>query len=355
MGDVDADLSSPSTSSSSPCLIIMELAPLTREAVIQALKGQTLRVPNLKRLLSFPSQPERNPLYPSVRTQATEIIRELTLTQPFLEKRLKDDLGLLTCLWYPTAPLDRLETLVLFTVWLVCWDDAIDANDSDLAQDYDQTEAWRETTLQVAQMALGLGDSAQTIQTNPLNSLLIQTAGHMRTSMTVNQRESFFAELAFFVRSCGKEQRMQLQGVIPSYDSYMDFRLGTVGGGLLCSAIEFAVGETFPRSLVLSPEAQTIRTQVSVCIALLNDILSLKKELRTGCAINAVATLLTPENTLCDVVEDISRRLKSAVKELDEAAETLCNVTKTNRELNQNAIKYIDSCKAILVGTLEFT
>ncbi|KAI9171360.1 Presilphiperfolan-8-beta-ol synthase [Paramyrothecium foliicola] len=336
---------------------------LSQSEVIAALKGHTLRVPDLtKHFQSWP--PARtNPRYPELRDVVDRTIRQIAVTQAHVERRLRDDIALLTCLWFPDAEWRELEALGLFAVWLICWDDTVDANEGDLAGNFASAEAWRQATLLIAQQSLGLGDQtmeekeADKADIDALNAVL-RDFGHrlMGSGASLAQRQGYFDELAFFISSCATEQKMRLAGRVPRYDAYMDVRLGTIGGALLCSLLDFADKRHTPTGQIMRSEhGAALRKQASTLLSLLNDVLSLKKELSTDCVINAVASLLTPGKTLNDVVGEVYEKMGQSVVVFDAAAAALLDEVRGNGELEHAARRYADECRCIVTGTLEFT
>jgi hypothetical protein len=171
-------------------------------AVVRALRGQTLRVPNLKAVFGGWPAAQQNPLYASVAQPAvTEVIDRVAASQPTAAGRREDDIALLVSLWYPDikggsrghgtgggdsdtdfdtdsdgeAAAAVLRNLAAFAVWLVCWDDEVDADDGgDLAGDFARAESWRQRTLTVLERALSRDeDGEEEEELDALNGVLV--------------------------------------------------------------------------------------------------------------------------------------------------------------------------------------
>ena len=335
----------------------MAPAPLSHETIIANLKGKTLRIPPITVALSSWPAVKTNPSYVQIDTLTASTIQKIAEKQPLAEKRLKDNIGMLACEWYPAAPQDRMETIALFTTWVVCWDDSVDADEGDLADDFEAAERWRSKTLQIAKRGLGLApsdDEVQQVLDDPLEHLLATLTGRMSTGASESLRKHIYAELEEFVKGCAMEQRLKLDKVVPDYETYTDIRLGTVGGGILCAIVEYSHGSELPESIRYSTEAKAMRRCVGTCLFLLNDLLSLKKELRSDCVINAVSALLEPGMALDAVVEEVMQRFRNAVNEYNEAAAGLLTQAE-NQEVEGIAKRYVDGCTAIVTGGLDFT
>jgi hypothetical protein len=330
-------------------------AALSHDEIISRLCGETLHIPDLTLVFAHWPSASTNPHYQALRNTVEKAITSISSTRPASQRRQNDDLALLTSLWYPAAAPDKLETLALYTVWLVCWDDEVDANEGDLAGDFAKAEAWRNETVQVLKTALGLSKDAAVFGVQDQLHNIISTVGkELQESYTVDQGQHVFHKIALFVRSCATEQRLRLEKIVPDYDSYMSMRVETVGGDTLCSLIEFSHGEQALSHLGNSLARQELDKQVSILLSLLNDLLSLKKELRTECVINAVTALLTEEKDLESVVAEVVVKMKDAVGVFDRTAEGLESSLESD-SARQAARRYVDGCRSIVTGTLEFT
>ncbi|KAF7549695.1 hypothetical protein G7046_g8260 [Stylonectria norvegica] len=331
----------------------MKAARLNQDAIVASLRGQTLRVPDLTAVLVAWPPAQSNPHYAAVAPLVDGAIDAIAATQPLVAKRKNDDITLLAALWFPQAPPQTLHVLGLFAVWLVCWDDTVDANEGDLAGDLEGAEAWRARTLAVIKSTLHLDGASDVGDVDAINAAFQAFADGYTPSSSVAQRQRLFSQLQAFIQGCAIEQKLRLEHTVPGYDSYMEFRQSTVGGGTLCSLVEHANQEELPPSIAESAEVRALRTQVCVMLSLINDLLSLKKELRTDCVINAVAALLTPEKDLADVVSELVEKLDQAMKAFDAAAVGL--LERVAGEDEGVIQRYIYGCCSIVTGTLEFT
>ncbi|CAM1506996.1 Fc.00g066370.m01.CDS01 [Cosmosporella sp. VM-42] len=340
----------------------VKLAPMKQHAVLARLIGHTFAIPNLKRL--FVTWPEvlTNPHYRSIVPLVNQALDRISAKLPLLAKRKKDDIALLTALWYPHAEKEVLQTLALFAVWLVCWDDIVDGNEGDLSADLERANTWRDTTVDTMKIALGtdvFGEpkGEEEGDADDVNLILQDFGERYRKTAPVEQCTRLFAELCSFVKGCGIEQRIRLEGQVPTYKFYMTFRLQTVGGGPLCSLVEYATQERLPPSIHDSKYRKWLWDQVCVLLALINDLLSLKKEVAAGCVVNAVATLFTSKKHVGDVGIEVEEKMEKAVEDFEHAAEGLLGIkaVKEDEELKGVVTRYIDGCRSIVTGTLEFT
>ncbi|OAQ72351.1 terpene synthase family, metal binding domain-containing protein [Pochonia chlamydosporia 170] len=326
--------------------------------IIASLKGRTLHIPNLQSVFqqhSWPSSPA-NPSYAHIAPLVDTTLRQLSSSNASIGKRLNDNLALFTSLWYPTAQKEQLEALALFTVWLICWDDEIDSDEGSQSDNFEKAQQWRQQTLATFKAVLNLSqEDTLPREQDAVNSVLIDFRNRISGEFSQSQRKHVFQHVDYYISCCAREQEFRLGRQIPDFETYMSFREGTVACAMLCSFVDFAQQIHLPGEVAASPERKVLERQVAILSGLVNDLLSFKKELREECVINAVASLITSGSgrTLDDVVVEIVRKMEDAVEVFDEAAgKLLCRVDGAARDLTRD---YINGCRKIVTGSLEFT
>ncbi|KAF4958187.1 hypothetical protein FSARC_11071 [Fusarium sarcochroum] len=321
----------------------MKYSQLNQAAIVNALRGQTLRVPNLYTIFRSWPKPEvqLNRHHEHIKPIVDQGVDRMAVTYPLISRRKKDDIARLASLWYPQASKPHIETLALYTTWLVCWDDAVDANEGDLAGDFARAERWRRQTLQMVREALAIDENGthEAEDGDPINGVFRDFGSQFCVTALVDQRRLLHDDIRLFIESCAIEQELRLADRIPDFESYMKMRIGTVGGRMLCSLVPYATQERLSAAVASAPEIYQMWTQ----------------ELRTDCVINAVAAIMEPGMTLEEVVVELEHRMRLAVQEFNDAADKLLKMTESNKELQQTIGRYIDGCRTVVTGTLEFT
>ncbi|KAK3402398.1 hypothetical protein B0T20DRAFT_404235 [Sordaria brevicollis] len=131
---------------------------LTTAGLYAALKGQTLRFPSLDSILSpFPT--ELSPHYDQLKHIVDMIIEDQIDEEEVKEKARKIDVALLAAYWYPHSPLERLETISYFLLWIFLWDDAAEES-ATIDLDADSTTTLNERALEYVAYHLGLDHRA---------------------------------------------------------------------------------------------------------------------------------------------------------------------------------------------------
>ncbi|KAF4950669.1 hypothetical protein FGADI_8073 [Fusarium gaditjirri] len=336
----------------------MKYSHLTQAAVVDALRGQTLPIPNLHNFFRFWSNPQGqlNRHHEHVTPIVNRAVERMATAYPLIARRKKDNIASLACSLYPQAGKRHIEALTLFTTWLVCWDDAVDANEGDLAGDFMRAERWRGQTMRMVREALAVDEmNTSEADDDPINGVFREFGARFCRTAPRDQRRLLHDEIQFFINSCAAEQELRLSSQIPDYEPYMKMRVGTVGGRMLCSLVPYAMDERLPGALSSAPEIVYLWTQVSILQSLMNDMLSLKKELRTDCVINAVAAIMEPGMSLDVVVAKLEERLKMAVNNFDDAANMLLQKTEFQEQTHPIVERYVDGCRSIVTGTLRFS
>lgn len=337
----------------------MKSSRLNQAAIVDALRGQTLQISNLHNFFCGWPNPrgQLNRHHEHVTPIVNRAVERMATAYPLIARRKKDDIASLACSLYPQARRRQIEALTLYTTWLVCWDDAVDANESDLAGDFMRAERWREQTMRMVREALAVDEmsTSEAADDDPISGVFREFGGRFCQTAPRDQRRLLYDEIQFFINSCAAEQRLRLASRIPDCEPYMKMRIGTVGGRMLCSLVPYATDERLPGALSSAPEVVHLWTQVSILQSLMNDMLSLKKELRTDCVINAVAAIMEPGMSLDVVVAKLEERMKMAVNNFDDAANMLLHKTEFQEQTHPIVKRYVGGCRSIVTGTLRFT
>ncbi|CVK83843.1 related to terpene synthase [Fusarium mangiferae] len=337
----------------------MKYSRLNQAAIVDALRGQTLQIPNIHNFFcGWPNpQGQLNRHHEHVMPIVNRAVERMATAYPLIAHRKKDDIASLACSLYPQARRWQIEALTLYTTWLVCWDDAVDANEGDLAGDFMRAERWREQTMRMVREALAVDEmsTSEAADDDPINGVFREFGARFCQTAPRDQRRLLYDEIQFFINSCAAEQKLCLASRVPDYEPYMKMRIGTVGGRMLCSLVPYATDERLPGASSPAPEVVHLWTQVSILQSLMNDMLSLKKELQTDCVINAVAAIMEPGMSLDVVVAKLEERMKMAVNNYDDAANMLLHKTEFQGQTHPIVKRYVDGCRSIVTGTLRFT
>lgn len=139
------------------------------------------------------------------------------------------DFALFNFLWYPaTEDYEVLWTASLLTLWLFIWDDHVDSNEGDLAQDFERACVWRKVTVATAKRVLGLDNQMGEGDIDVEGPMVVLKEFGRLAGKRLNkeQMERMYEEIVLFVDSAEAEQEQRLRGYIPeSHDEYIEQRL----------------------------------------------------------------------------------------------------------------------------------
>ncbi|KAJ0327847.1 hypothetical protein COL5a_005432 [Colletotrichum fioriniae] len=330
------------------------------QAVVKALKGKTLHVPNLYSIFKGWPVKKTNPHYKRIIPIVEEAFDRLIKSPPLREKYREANYARFVSLYYPHPDWEQVQTLALYIIWLFCWDDAIDQQGSDdLSNDLLRAKTRHDNTMIVLEHVLGLGlNDGSCIQYDHANTELKAIGAQLRKAYTHEQRQTFMTQMKRYINNCHKEQAMRLQGELPDLQAYSELRHGTAAVWTLCALIEYGLAENMPEHIRYMKEVQTIWEETSRGIWITNDILSLKKEIPHDAAkaesvVNAVPILMGEGKSLQQAVDALLTELQDSVAIFELAASVL---EEAAGEKNQGIIrKYCDACRCMVTGSVQFT
>ncbi|KAH8649891.1 isoprenoid synthase domain-containing protein [Xylariales sp. PMI_506] len=298
----------------------------SREDIVDSIKGQTLRLPDIERL--FEGWPRvLNPHQHLVSDVVNDVLERYTVSPTALAKLTKNRLDHLLAVWYPFASPERLEELAYFVCWMFILDDEVDiisaAGKDNEAAFY---HIWHET-LRVSSesCALNEADDSKPWRKSEFESVeSFRGIGQwLKTRYTVEQRQRFWDEIQKTSESYVKEQRIRKLQEIPQYDAYCDYRYGSCCMAQVVSMIEYANESQIPADIMESPEMKAVWAETTKLLWLNNDIVSVKKEVADGFLENLVVIASNPGYRLQDGLDHCVEKLAEAIISLDKAASIL--------------------------------
>ncbi|KAH7359299.1 isoprenoid synthase domain-containing protein [Plectosphaerella cucumerina] len=327
------------------------------EIMINDLKGKVIRIPDLTTIFRDWPVNHVNQHYDELRPYVEEMIFEMELNDEAREDYLKQDLTWFIAVWFPYVSLDKLKILTLHVLWLFIWDDRVDIGEGDLAMDIESANRARANTAKIWHNNLWGADEIdwEGVEVDCVDAVIEPLAEGLRPQFGFAVR--FLDSIEDYINSCETEQAMRIEGRVPSYDEYIEMRLDTSAVHTLCALAEYVTGETLP-SEWFGPETiiEKIWKATNMGVILINDPISLKKELKTNCVINAVASLHQDTGgwlAVQDAIDTIVEKLVETVKQLDQDLEDArANFTEDEYA---KLIRYANACKQMVIGTLYFS
>ncbi|POS74314.1 hypothetical protein DHEL01_v207289 [Diaporthe helianthi] len=329
--------------------------PDPNTSLANELRGQRFRVDMTTSFCDWPSR-AMNRHYRRLQSECDRVL-ELGVPDVSRCKKFKrSDFALFSVLWWPTADWEDLYTAMLFTVALFVWDDTIDTNEHILASDFAKAEVWRKQSLDYFRYQLRLSPlEKEPYCPDDICLLFKEFAERFCKNFGHEQRRRMYTKLEHFVEHNGLEQAERLAGRVPTYDEYMKIRYAVTGVRMFTLLLEVTQQTKLPAWIMDSAEMEEIVKESNFIIIVVNDILSLKKEIATDCVVNLVPVLYKTGLSLDQVIPRLIEEMHASRDRLDSAAARLDSITLADTKLNHDVMNFIDGIRIMDTGTLEYS
>ncbi|KAK4160000.1 isoprenoid synthase domain-containing protein [Cladorrhinum sp. PSN259] len=310
-------------------------------------KGQTLRLPNLKGLLAkwpravSPHYPELKEIVESkiVEWIPDEHSRAKARKSAYLSSLLSDG-------WYPFCPIDRLQTMCWYSMWIFLWDDVIEFQDMPVRIVQQQALKYIEYHL-----GLALASAAEPPAPTKYCALFQHCAKPLRGWCTISERRRFLDQISNYMDGCEVEQKFTQSGKIPTLHEYWDHRLQTSSVWTYCAISDYMGGVHLPEEMFEWDELKALWFELNRHIVTLNDMVSFKKEV-VKCSFHSLIPVVTQETgaDLATVVDSLIKSLVNIGNNLDKAVDDLIARIKGNAELEDAVEKDAVGYRTNLTG-----
>lgn len=324
-------------------------------ALANELRGQRFSVDMTKSFCDWPSG-AKNPHYRRLQIECDRVLEIGVADAERCKKFKKSDFALFSVLWWPSADWEDLYTAMLFTVALFVWDDTIDTNEHMLASNFAEADVWRNQSLAYFRYHLRLSPQGkEPYCPDDICVLFKEFAERFCENFGDEQRRRMYFKIEHFVAHNRLEQVERLAGRIPNYDEYMNIRYGVTGVRMFTLLLEITQKTKLPAWVMDSSEMEEIIEECNFIIIVVNDILSLKKEIATDCVVNLVPVLYKTGLNLDRVIPRLIEEMHASRDRLDSAAARLHTMTLADPQLNHDVTMFINGIRIMDTGTLEYS
>ncbi|PNP54756.1 hypothetical protein THARTR1_04961 [Trichoderma harzianum] len=168
----------------------------------------------------------------------------------------------------------------------------------------------------------------------------------------VEQRKRFLREMEFFIRKSQLEQKSRLDGCILSLDEYWDIRMGTSAVGVIMAVNEFSARANISDIIMDHPDMRTIWDESNINVSIVNDLLSLKKEISKGAIDSLIPILCANTETPQSAIGHALKSLKESIARFDTTAWKLLNTIDTVSPDKLSTYEFIQDCRFNCSGNL---
>ncbi|KAF7347139.1 Terpene cyclase [Mycena venus] len=314
---------------------------------VQTLRGQTLRFPNLD--LPMKDWPKgMSSHYEDLQMVQHVELRKLVGEGKAYNACVSSDCPYLVATWFPKASWDRSRLASQIITFLYLWDDAIDNPEiTNMFNDLEASNKFREETRQQFNRYLADGPvlfdaTGDESRFSPILRSFAPIGEAFAFRMTKGQRGKILDELYKYLRACEVEQLSELSGRAPIIEEYLERRMGTSSVGFILACLEYILGIDL---------GDAIRNDEDVRV-IINDILSLRRELRYPYYNNAVAVLYHQHQDLQKAVDETHKIILRSIAKLEEAAKRALN---RYPERRADLEAWIDGCKNMCTGNVRWS
>ena len=295
------------------------------DTLLNSLRGQTIVLCDLNSI--FDSWPkEINPNLDQLRHDV-DVWLESSMDGPSLKALKSADFGFFGATWWPRANLERLRAVTFLAIWLFTWDDELDMDDGSLWDDFDRAQVFRTETLKHVRFCLGLSSGRYQRGAKPSSKIIrnFNVIGKaIRDVYDMEQRENLSYHMEVFMDMTEREQRLRMKGAIPSVEEYMKYRLGSSAVSVTLAVNEFAQGDMrLPRLTMEDANMKLLWDQTNLIISVVNDMLSLKKEIARNSFQSLIPLLYNRVGNAQAAVDQTTQILIEYVAGFEETAKRL--------------------------------
>ncbi|KAH7389368.1 isoprenoid synthase domain-containing protein [Phaeosphaeria sp. MPI-PUGE-AT-0046c] len=255
---------------------------------------------------------------------------------------------------------DELTVLLYFAIWLFNWDDEIDEPTGSYADDLDGAERYRSQTIDFVLKSLGLQDQVSSTSFYRAQNKIIASfkdiGEPLARAYSVEQRHRFMGELYRFMSHTKHEQDFRLRSEMPTIEEYWSFRMGTSAVGIVVAAQEYAMNIRINDTVMRTDRRiNAITNETIINIVIVNDLLSLKKEISKGCIDSLVPIYCAIGMSVQEAIETSVEALAMSKARFDAAARSLRASAQREPAKYKHVSEWIDGCQTLCVGNLEWS
>ncbi|KAI0526002.1 isoprenoid synthase domain-containing protein [Xylaria bambusicola] len=321
-----------------------------KNLLAQRLSGQKLVVPDMRPIMSHWPCGQHDD-YKVVKGAVEK--RLAIFANEKHQKALSDaDPALLAARWWPTTSIRSYSVMTDLVIWFGLWDDVIER-----LTDTTAAESLRVSTKKFIRNALSPTEGSSTIVTsNPLIQSFQPIADEARTFYNEDQLKILIGHFCRYIDATRLEAEAELSSEIPDLKEYWEVRILTSGMGTLLGLSEYSLQVQLPPSFVQSEAYGTLWVTTVVINSIINDLISLKKEMKAQSVVNSVAILFHQYNDLDIAVQMSLDHTRQLVDLFDRTAtEVLSSSDSFNAEELDAIRQIIDLMRTVNTGNLEWS
>ncbi|KAL2172130.1 hypothetical protein VTG60DRAFT_131 [Thermothelomyces hinnuleus] len=267
----------------------------------ETLSGQVLHIPDLRPAFALWKQGV-NPNHEWVKTAVEERLEGLIENKEVLAKVKAADITLFASGLFPTASAEDLKTAAFYYVWLFLWDDVIDGAEAEGAGDVLAAEAYCRRSVAFVRRALGVdGPETAFCPEEGAPTRICESFGDVGRRIVergcrAEQRRGLFEQLREYMEGCLTEYKWRSSGRVPSVEQFYSWRLKTSSVDAMLELCRIINNIDLPNDILGSEEHAAMGRSVNKLLIIINELFSLRKELKDGSFGNLVPVTMRALN-----------------------------------------------------------
>ncbi|KAF6802986.1 pentalenene synthase [Colletotrichum sojae] len=271
---------------------------LSRDQILWSLHGQQVRIPDLgKLMIDWPKDQNAhleavdNKILQIIETHAVNDTVRMRLTKAMLSKQLTG--------WYPYASRDRIEALTSFQAWMFIIDDMLDQYSLVQRFDFAALQVMLTDCRDFVERSLGVLDPAEAAAAAPRyrdHDAVVSFDEYARAVVQSHgdnyaYRARIAREATVTLNGYRQEALNRYAGRMPPLDEYLGYREASSCIMQVAVNLEFANGVSLPEEVMASADMRELYRAAVAVVWIVNDIVSMRKEVKEGFVENLVVLL----------------------------------------------------------------
>jgi len=297
---------------------------MTREKILRQLHGQNVRIPDLGKMMADWPRAQNKHLE-DVNSKILEIIETHAVNDTVRMRLTKAMLSSQLAGWYPYASCDRIKALTSFQAWMFIIDDMLDQYSIVEKFDFESLHVMLADCRDFVERSLNV---ANTTEKAPLrykdHDAVVSFEEYAQTvcqSYSDNRpyRARIAKEAVATLDGYQQEALNRYAGRIPTLEEYLGYREASSCIMQVAVNFEFANGISLPEEVMESEEMRELYRAAVAVVWIVNDIVSLRKEIKEGFVENLV--VLLSQGDIQKGIDGAVARLEREVAAVNEASE----------------------------------
>ncbi|KAF4456146.1 Epi-isozizaene synthase [Fusarium austroafricanum] len=299
--------------------------PKTRDELLSILRGQTVRVPDLAPM--FAGWPyDKSPHLDTVDVKIFMMIQTHAVNDTVRSRLTKAQLSESLAGWYPYASSVKMEILTSFQVWMFIIDDLLDQYSIVEKFDYKKLQTLLVDCEEYVKKSLVISSSYATdalLSFQDRDAILsfeeYATAVCDLYGDNLPYRKRIAKEAIATLEAYRKEALNRRDAHLPSLEEYLDYRHASSCMMQVVANLEFANGLSLPEHVMESDEIKNLYEATVAVMWIVNDIVSLRKEIQEGFVENIV--VLLADGNMQRGLDATIERLQGEINRVNRASE----------------------------------